>query len=46
MWALKLAGWLLTLPRVEVWADGRRLGSKALPFSIHVEDVEVGTVEP
>jgi len=47
LWALKVAGWLLTLPRVEVRADGRRLGNgKAFPFRIVVEDVEIGKVEP
>ena len=46
MWAARLAGWLLTLPRVTVWADGRKLSDRAIPFSVHVEDVEVGKVEP
>ena len=46
MWALRIAGWFLTLPRVEVYADGRKLSGRGLEFSIQVEDVEVGKVEP
>lgn len=47
MWALRLAGWLLTLPRVDVYANGKRVGRpQQIPFVITSEDVEVGRVEP
>lgn len=50
LWAVRLAGRLLTIPRVEVWAGDRLLGNQALPLRIVGEgengDVEISKVEP
>jgi hypothetical protein len=44
MWAMRLAGWLLTLPRVRVKAGRKNLGNQPIPFRIVVEETEIGRI--
>ena len=39
-WALRLSAWCLGLVRIDVMADGRRIGSAPLRFTVSVDPEE------